>query len=283
MVVRLPARLLTYLLLALIAAASLFPMVFTFTGSLMGADEIARHYGSLSSGEAGTSPLHLVPDMITLAGYAELLFLRPHYLVKFWVSMLLCCSITAGQTVVACLGGYAFSRFRFPGRDAIFFVLLVIMMMPYQVTLVPNYITLDRMGLIGGYPAVILPGVFSAFGVFLMRQVMASVPGAMLEAARIDGAGSWRALWRILLPNCRAGLASLVILSFADSWNMVEQPIVFLKDSNKYPLSVFLVRLGSVQPALGFACGLLSILPVLLLFLFLEEELVSGISHSLLK
>lgn len=137
------------------------------------------------------------------------------------------------------------------------------------------------MKLLDNYLSLILPGIFSAFGVFLMRQVMAAVPDSLPESARMDGAGSWRVLWRVLLPNCKAGVASLVVLSFIDNWNMVEQPLIFLNDTYKHPLSVFLLSVNTEEPELGFACGVLAIVPAL--FLYFEEEMISGIGYSVLK
>ena len=276
-------RVLTYAALGLLAVAALFPLLYMVTNAFMGASEFARYYGSLAKGLSGLNPLHLIPDWITLSGFREIFLSQPNYLVKFWVSLFLSGGILAGQMLIAILGGYAFARFRFPGRDAIFFGIILLMMMPYQVTLVPNYLVLDRMGLIDTYAALILPGVFSAFGVFLMRQAMLNLPVSLFEAARLDGAGPLRILWRICLPNLKPALAALAILNFADSWNMVEQPLVFLKDAARYPLSVFLTQVNTIKPEVGFACGLLSILPALLLFLHFKDEMVLGIGYSALR
>ena len=272
-----------YLVLGVMAVLAVFPILYTVTSSFMGAGEISKYFGALAAESADINPLHLIPEQATFSGYTTLLLERPHYLMKFWVSLGLCGLIVAGQIVVAVLGGYAFAKFRFLGRDGIFFFLIALMMMPYQVMLVPSYMVMDQLGLIGSYTALILPAVFSAFGVFLMRQIIAAIPDSLLEAARIDGAGSWRVLWRVLLPNCKSGLCSLLILCFIDTWNMVEQPLVFLRESYQYPLSVFLLEINKTDPALGFACGLLSMLPVLLLFLFFEEEMISGIGYSVVK
>lgn len=272
-----------YGVLVILSIFAVFPILFTFSNSFMSAAEIQRYYGSLHTEASEVNPLHLIPDRITLSGYYSLLIQRPHYLVKFWQSLGLCAAIVTGQVIVSALGGYAFAKFRFPGRNVIFFFLIALMMMPMQVMLVPSYITLDAMGLIGSYPALVLPVAFSAFGVFLMRQIMAAVPDTILESARIDGAGHFRVLTRVMLPNCKAGLASLMILSFIDSWNMVEQPLVYLRESHMHPFSLFLLQINAAEPALGFAAGILAMLPVLLLFFYFEEELISGISYSVLK
>ena len=186
----------------------------------------------------------LLPQQWSLAGWYEVLIRRPHYLVKFWNSLILSVAIAAGQALVASLAGYAFSKFRFPGREPLFFIVIIVMMMPYQVTLVSNYFVIRGLGLMGSWAALIIPAVFSPFGVFLLRQVFDTCPDELLDAARIDGAGDLTILFRILLPRSRAGVVSLVLLTFVDAWNMVEQPLVYLDNSYDYPLSVFLSQMS---------------------------------------
>jgi multiple sugar transport system permease protein len=272
-----------YIFLGALAAAALFPLFYTFVNSFIGAAEFGRYYGGLSQGVGRYNPLRIIPDWITLEGYREVFINRPHYLMRFWSSMFLSGSILIGQMVVAVLGGYAFARFRFPGRSIMFFVIVLIMMMPLQVTLVPNLIVVEALGINGSYAALILPGIFSAFGVFLMRQVMASLPNSLFESARLDGAGSFAALRLVCLPNCKHGLAALAVLNFADSWNMVEQPLTFLRNAYQYPLSVYLVNLRGITPEVVFTSGLLSVLPVLMLFLLFKDEIAYGIEYSVVR
>lgn len=268
-----------YIFLGFFAIFVLLPIIYTITNSFMDAAEINKYYGQISQ-EGGHTIFHILPDKISLDGYYQMLFRRPDYLIKFWNSIFLTCSIVLGQVVISCMAGYAFAKFEFPGRDAIFFVLIILMMMPYQVTLVSNFIVLDKMKLIGSYAAVILPGIFSPFGVFLMRQVFDTMPNETIEAAKLDGANHFQILTRIVIPRSKSGIVSLIILSFVDNWNMVEQPLIFLKDRSTYPLSIFLSQLNNSNPSLGFACGMLAMIPVALLFIFFEQELVEGITLS---
>ncbi len=270
------------LALTAIAVTVLFPILFTLSGSFMGEEEVAQNFGEIAL-EGNYTPLHLLPDKIELAGYADLFVIQPNYLMRFWISLGICVTITIGQLFFSILGGYAFSKFQFPGRDVIFYCIIVLMLLPYQVTLVPSYMVVRALGLLNTSYSLILPGVFSAFGVFLMRQIMAAVPDSLLESAHLDGANSFIALWRILVPSCTAGIATLTVLSFVDAWNMVEQPIVFIQDKFKQPLSVFLLAINGESIALGFACGVLSMIPVVFLLVFFEEQLVEGISYSVLK
>ena len=255
----------------------LLPIVYTITNSFMSSAEINRYYSN------GAATFHLFPDRLSLRAYFEILWDSPFYLIKFWISILISVLIVCGQLLVSTIAGYAFARFRFWGRDVLFFIIIITMMMPYQVTLVSNYIVLDMMNLTGTYAALILPAVFSPFGVFLMRQVIASMPADMLEAARLDGAGELTVLGKIVIPYCSGGITALAMLSFVDSWNMVEQPIVFLNNSYRYPLSIFLSQLSADNPGAVFACGVLAMLPILLLFAYCKDDMIEGIQFTGLK
>ena len=266
-----------YAVLILFGAAALFPVIFIAASSLMDESEVIRSYVS------GEMDFHIVPRSFSLNGYLEVFLYTPAYLMKFWKSMLMSTVILAGQLVISCLGGYGFAKFSFRGKNVIFFFVIILMMMPLQVTLVPNYIVFERLGLIGSYASVILPGVFSTFGVFLLTQFFSSIPNSIIEAAKLDGANQIQILCRIIVPYAKSGVASLCILNFIDTWNMVEQPLIFLKDSTKYPLSVFLANVSRENLSISFVCGILAILPVLLLFLYLKDSLISGIENTNLK
>ena len=266
-----------YAVLILFGAAALFPVIFIAASSLMDESEVIRSYVS------GEMDFHIIPRSFSVNGYLEVFLYTPSYLMKFWKSMLLSTVILAGQLVISCLGGYGFAKFSFRGKNVIFFFVIILMMMPLQVTLVPNYIVFERLGLIGSYASVILPGIFSTFGVFLLTQFFSSIPNSIIEAAKLDGANQIQILCRIIVPYAKSGVASLCILNFIDTWNMVEQPLIFLKDSTKYPLSVFLANVSRENLSISFVCGILAILPVLLLFLYLKDSLISGIENTNLK
>ena len=272
-------KILSGLPLIILSVIFLAPLIYTLTNSLMSTAEISKYY--LDSREH--IPFHLIPDAFSLGGYYGALIRRPDFLISFWNAMLLTISIVAGQLVIASLAAYAFTFFDFRFRNQLFFLVIVLMMMPYQVTLVSNYIVLDRLGIIGSYPSVIIPGMVSAFGVFLLRLVIGAVPRELVEAAKIDGASHLKILFRIVAPNCKAGIVSLVVLSFIDNWNMVEQPLVFLKDSSMYPLSIYLTEMSRSNFSLGFAGGMIALIPVMLMFFFFEDELVKGISATNLR
>jgi len=262
--------------LLFMAFCSVFPLIYLLSNTFMGTAEISRYYGEIANGNA---VFHIIPDKISLSGYYAVFLERPDYLMKFWNSLTISVLIVAGQMLVSCMAGYAFAKFRFPFRNSLFFLYIVFMMLPFIVTLVPNEMVIRKLGLIDTTAALVLPGVFAPFGAFLMRQVIAGVSDAMIDAGRLDGASQIRVLFQIVLPQCKSGIASVALLTFIDSWNMVEQPLVFLKSSQKYPLSVFLNAVSYQRLDLAFVCGVLVIIPVLLLYFFFKEELVQGIEY----
>lgn len=275
--------------MGLIGVVLLFPIVITFTNSLMTEQELNINYGVIGKLTAATSTdaatfvnLKWLPDQVTLSQYGELLVHSPNYLLLFWNSVGYVMPIIIGQMVVAALAAYAFAKLNFCSRDSLFLLYLLTMLMPFQVTLVPNYIMADKLGLLNSSGAVILPGVFAAFGVFMLRQFMLHIPYTYIEAAKIDGAGHLRIFLTVILPMVKPGLAALVILLFVDYWNMVEQPLIFINDPFKLPLSVFLSRLSGEWGTI-FAASMLYMSPMVLLFLYAETYFIEGVQLSGIK
>lgn len=206
-----------------------------------------------------------------------LTFLRtPEYLYKFWNSLGICAMISFGQLIVSCMGGMALAKYPVPCRRIWIGMLVIMLLLPLQVTLVPNYLILDKLGLLDTVWALILPGIFSPLGTIVMWITFRGVSDELMDAAQLDGAGVQTILWQVMVPAGKSGVASVFLLSFIDAWNMVEQPMVFLKDASRYPLSVFLASLGKEGFSLSFHSGLLSMLPAVLLLLYFRQELVEG-------
>ena len=206
-----------------------------------------------------------------------LTFLRtPDYLYKFWNSLGICVMISVGQFLVSCMGGFALAKYPIPMKRFWIGFLLILLLLPLQVTLVPNYFILDKLGLLDTVWALIIPNIFSPFGTIVMWITFRTVPNELMDAAQLDGAKAKTILWRVMVPVGKSGAASVFLLSFIDAWNMVEQPMVFLKEVSQYPLSVFLASLNQQGFSLGFHSGLLSLLPAVLLLLYFREELVEG-------
>ena len=204
----------------------------------------------------------------------KVFFATPEYLLVFWRTLGLCAGIVAGQVVLSVLAGLGFAKYSFPGKGLWFFLLLVVMVLPLQVTLVPNFRMLEALNLLDTQWALALPALFAPLGTFLMTQSFRVVPDEILEAARLDGASTWTALWKVLVPCGKNGLSCALVLTFLSAWNMVEQPMAYLKDAAQHPLSVALAVTGARDQGVQLACCLLA----LLLFLGLHKELVQGIA-----
>ena len=224
--------------------------------------------------------LKFIPDKVTFSQYSTVLIKSPEYLLKFWNSVLLVAPIVLFQVAIAALAAYGFTRYRGRIREGIFFFYVILMLMPYQVTLVPNYLVSDWLGILNTRWAIALPGVFAPFSVFLLTKFMRRIPASLIEAAKLDGAGEWQIFTKICLPQCRSALYSIALLVFIDYWNMVEQPLILLSDPEMHPLSVFLSRINSGEVGLAFAVATIYMVPTLLLFLHGEEYLVEGITYS---
>ena len=276
------------LLAAIAAVTFLFPTVLTIANSFMSSSEINANYGAVftkteEGGKVYISEkinLKLIPDMVSFSQYYTVLFKSPDYLLKFWNSVILVVPIVIFQLAAASLAAYAFARLKGRLKEIIFFVYIVVMLMPYQVTLVPNYLVSDWLGILNTRLAIILPGIFTPFAVFLLSKIMRRIPAALIEAAKLDGAGEFQIFWYICMPMCKSALYSVAILVFIDYWNMVEQPLILLSDTDLYPLSVFLSRINTGEIGLAFAVATIYMIPTLLMFLYGEEYLVEGIAYS---
>lgn len=275
----------------------LFPTVLTIANSFMSSTEITSNYGMIfqnassdsSDSQNGSSGkkfiaqkvnLKLIPDKVTFSQYVTSLFKSPEYLLKFWNSVILTVPIVIFQLAVALIASYSFFRFRGRIKEIIFFLYIAIMLMPYQVMLVPNYLVADKLGILGTRLSIILPGIFSPFSVFLLTKIMRRIPVSLIEAARLDGAGEWQIFTQICMPLCKNALISVGMLVFIDYWNMVEQPIIMLDDSEKYPLSVFLSEINTGEIGIAFAVAVIYMIPTILMFLYGEDYLVEGITYA---
>lgn len=275
------------LLAAVFAVLFLLPTVLTITNSFMTQSEITANYGqvfsNISDGKSYISKtinLKFIPDEVSFTQYITVLLKSPDYLLKFWNSVILVVPIVAAQLLIASIAAYGFTRWRGKVRDGIFFAYVILMLMPYQVTLVPNYLVSDWLGILNTRWAIILPGAFAPFSVFLLTKFMRRIPVALIESAKLDGASEWHVFWDICLPQCRSALYSIAILVFIDYWNMVEQPLILLQNADEQPLSVYLSTINAGEIGIAFAVAVIYMIPGLLLFLHGESYLVEGIAYS---
>lgn len=214
----------------------------------------------------------------SLQGYADLLFDCFVFYPMFWNSVLYAAAITIAQLVVIIPCAFGFSQAKFKGKGALFVFYIILMMMPLQVTILPNYIGLRDMGLINTPWGIILPMIFSPFGVVVMRQYMKSIDNSVIEAARLETNSFFRILITSVIPQLRVCIFAVVLFVFADCWNMVEQPMLFLKDDSLKTLSVFIANAQDYTGAVLFPAAVFFLIPVLILYFFFNENLEKGLT-----
>ena len=278
-------KLITRGLLMALAILMLVPVVVTMLYSFFSPEEIQAFMKTRGSYDAGKwMAVKLSPQMFSLNQYYEILIRDMSILHMFVNSALYAVAIIVGQAAVIPMMAYGLSRFRFKGRDAIFFVVIMLMLLPFQVTMVPNVLTLRSLGLLNTVWAVVLPMWFAPFYIFLIRQFMLGLPNELLEAAQVDGAGTIRCYFSIVLPVCRPILGAAAALTFAVCWNLVEQPMTYLSQrTDLQPLSVMFNQLADSSSGIEFAGAALYILPALFVYLYFLKDILAGVQLTELK
>ena len=269
--------------LAVVALLVWVPLWLLFSASLMSSSEIGRVLAPVFAEDTGYAFWPLLPQFPTMQSYLQLLLDSPEFFIMFWNSCWQVFPIVGGQILLGAPAAWAFARFDFWGKKILYSLYILLMIMPFQVTMVSNYFVLEQLGLINTAWAIILPGAVSTFPVFLMVRFFAAIPSALTEAAALDGATPWQIFWHIGIPLGAPGILSAVVLGFLEYWNAVEQPMVFLKDKTLWPLSLYLPALSAENAGVSLAASVLMLCPALLIFLFGQKYLEAGISAAGLK
>lgn len=267
------ATVVLYALLVIGAMLAMLPMVWMVSASLMPA------------GEASTYPPRFFPTRLTLDHYADL-FTRLDLGRYLFNSAFVALVVTLTSLVINSMAGYAFAKLRFRGRDRLFRTLSTGLVLPVQVAMLPLFLLLKNLGMINTYWGVIIPGLASIFGIFLVRQYALSIPDEMLDAARVDGASELRIFRSIVVPGIVPILATLAIWTFLATWNDFMWPLIVLSDESKYTLPVALANLSGehVQDTeLMMAGSVITVIPVMLVFLFLQRYYIQGVMAGSVK
>lgn len=264
----------TYVALSIGLVLTLMPFIWMLLGSFK------------TQGELLQRPITWWPEQATLDNYSRWLT-QLDYGQFFFNSVVVALVVVAGNIVFCSMVAYALAKLEFPGKRVLFALVLLMLMVPGVVTLVPMFVLVANMGLVNTYPALILPFLAGPLGVFLMRQFIMGVPDALLEAARIDGAGEFRIFLRVVMPQCGPAVATLAILTFLGSWNNFLWPLVVAQTEQMYtlPVALSLYSVGSNGTYYGLlmAGSVLVVTPILILFLFLQRYFVQGITMTGLK
>ena len=257
-----------------------FPIWVAITGTFSAQWELEMNLSPVFAGTEETANWPLLPAAPTLKSLVEVLLDSPGFFAMFWNSVTISFFILAGQLLVDVPAAWTLARFPLKGKKAILNLYIVLMLMPFQVLMFPQYLVLNDLNLLNTLGAVILPAVFSTFPVFILHRFFKAIPQEIIEAARLDGAGELQIFWQMGIPMGAPGILSVCILTFLDSWNMIEQPMTYLKTKSLWPLSLFLPEIGMEEMGLGFASALMMLIPALLLFLGCQEYLEQGIAMS---
>ena len=268
----------TYFFLLLLAFLFVFPILFLAVGSLMGKNELTDLLlPVMQTGSKGYASWKLLPEYPTLKYYVEVLLDSPEFFVMFWNSVKITAGALAGELLVGMPAAWGFAKFDFPGKKILFRLYIALMMMPFQVMLLGNYLVLDKLRLLDSLWGIILPAVFSTFPVFIMYRFFEGIPQALLEAARLDGAGELRLFFMVAIPLGSPGVISAIVLGFLEYWNLIEQPMVFLKTKELWPLSLYLPNIDLKQAGVSFAASIVALLPAVFVFLAGQDYLEQGI------
>lgn len=238
-----------------------------------------------SSESVFTFPPQWIPKHPTIEQY-QALFREVNFLQFFKNSVIVAFGITLFSLFLNSLGGFAFAKHKFPGREKIFALLLATMMVPGQITMIPVFLMLKSVGLINSYWGLIIPAGASAFGIFLMRQFITTIPTDLIESARIDGCSEFRIYWTIILPLCKPVIAALGIFTFMGSWNAFLWPLIIMIKENMYTLPVALANLSgqhATKFGLLMAGAVVVVIPVLIVFIVAQRYVIKGVAVTGLK
>lgn len=273
----------TAVFLLLPALLICFPVFLILTGSVMDGIELGQYLGPVFGSGEGFIRWKLMPDYPTFSHYGRLLFMTPAFFVLFWNSIKLVVCILAGQLLVGVPAAWAFAAYRVRGGRMLFALYVVLMLLPFQVTMLSSYLVLDRLLLLDTHGAIILPAVFSTFPIFLSYGGFRQIPEQLLEAARIDGAGEFLIFIRIGLPLGKSGLLSAMVLGFLEYWNLMEQPLAFLSVKSLWPLSLYLPEISWMQAGFALCASFITLIPAAFVFVMGQDYLEQGIIYSGLK
>ena len=267
-------------ILILAAGLCLAPVLFLLVGTFMGNHEIYTCIAPALGKGDGLAIWHLLPQYPTLQNVVELLFDSPEYFQMFWNSIFYTGAILAGQMLFGMPAAWGLARYSFRGRKTVYRLFILVMMMPFQVTMLSQYLVLNRLGMLDRPQAVVLPGIFATFSVFIMYRFFKGIPQAFLEAARLDGAGELKLFFIVAIPLGSPGVISAIVLGFLEYWNLIEQPMVFLKTKELWPLSLYLPNIELEQAGFAFAASVVALAPAVLVFLSGQDYLEQGIAMA---
>lgn len=259
------------------------PVFLVITGSVMGSSDLQECLAPVFYEGQGFVSWKIIPQYPTVEHYIRLLFKTPQFFVLFWNSVKMVGLILLGHILIGVPAAWAFAVYNVKGKKTLFTLYVVLMLLPFQVTMLSSYITLNRLSLLNTQWAVILPAVFNTFPIFVIYGGFRAIPRPLLEAARIDGAGEFYIFVKLGVALGKGSIMSAIVLGFLEYWNMIEQPIAFLEDQYLWPLSLYLPEISWTQAGFAFSASVLMLIPAVFVFIMGQDYLEQGIIYSGLK
>lgn len=259
------------------------PVFLVITGSVMGSSDLQECLAPVFQDAKGFVSWKLIPQYPTIEHYIKLLFQTPQFFVLFWNSVKMTLFILAGQMLVGIPAAWAFAVYPVRGKNVLFTLYVVLMLLPFQVTMFSTYLILNKLSLLNTHWAVILPAIFNTFPIFVAYGGFKSIPDALLEAARIDGAGELYIFIKIGFVLGKSGILSAIVLGFLEYWNMIEQPLAFIENKALWPLSLYLPEIDWTRAGFAFSASVIMLIPAVFVFVMGQDYLEQGIVYSGLK
>ena len=275
--VRITIKIMIFILLFALAFCAVYPFVFLLGGSLKSAGELGRSLSGLWSAD-GSISWSWLPWEPTMRHYVELLLDSPGYFVMFWNSVKVVGGVIAGQLLLGLPAAWGFARWDFRGKKILMPLYVVLMLFPFQVLMLSEYLILNKMGLMDTLFALILPGACSTFPVFIMYRFFSGVSRDVVEAAKVDGANGVQIFLHVGIPLGLPGIISVIVLAFLEYWNLIEQPAVFLRSDRLKPLSLYISTITKENAGAAFVAAFIALVPPLLVFLCGRKYLERGIA-----
>lgn len=262
-----------YIILTLGAITMIFPFLWMISTAFKSPSEVEAY------------PPYWIPKFPTLVNFNEVMRRAPIH-IYLLNTVLVSSSVTLLILFFCSLSGYVFAKLELPGKNILFLLILGKLMVPFQVTVIPLYLLINKLGVGDSLIALILPFMIGAFGIFFMRQFILSIPDELIDAARIDGCNEFGIYWRIILPNIRSALLTLAIITFMDSWGQYFWPLIVIRSQNKMTIELglaFFTNQYFTDYGPMMAGAFLSLLPVFIVFVSLQNRMIESITHTGLK
>lgn len=275
----------THIILILFCLLFILPLLMVFSGSFENQSQLVENLEPVfnNSNLENKAMWYVIPMYPTLKSYVEILLDSPEFFIMFWNSCKLVFPILLGQLIVNTPAAWGFARYDFKGKNILFTLYIVLMLMPFQVTMVSNYIVLNYLNLLNTRSGIIFPAIFSTLSVFIMYRFFKVIPETVIEAARMDGAGEFQIFVTIGIPMGAPGIASAMVLGFLEYWSIIEQPLAFLEDKALWPLSLYTPDITPELTGVYLVSSVIILIPPLLIFLIGQKYLEKGIQASGLK